>query len=84
MERFIVELTALNQCGVLNRITEVYSKHKYNIDTLTAVESDTPGFSFIRIVSRGDAAVQSQMTRQLLKLLDVKNLILQNNTKLDQ
>ena len=80
MERFTVELTALNQCGVLNRITEVYSKHKYNIDTLTAVESDTPGFSFIRIVSRGDASMQTRITRHLQKLMDVKTVLLVQDT----
>ena len=80
MERFIVELTALNQCGVLNRITEVYSKHKYNIDTLTAVESDTPGFSFIRIVSRGDVSMQTRITRYLRKLMDVKTVLLVQDT----
>ena len=80
MERFIVELTALNQCGVLNRITEVYSKHKYNIDTLTAVESDTPGFSFIRIVSRGDVSMQTRITRHLHKLMDVKTVLLVQDT----
>ena len=80
MERFIVELTALNQCGVLDRITEVYSKHKYNIDTLTAVESDTPGFSFIRIVSRGDVSMQTRITRYLRKLMDVKTVLLVQDT----
>ena len=80
MERFIVELTALNQCGVLNRITEVYSKHKYNIDTLTAVESDTPGFSFIRVVSRGDVSMQTRITRYLRKLMDVKTVLLVQDT----
>ena len=83
MERFTLELTVANRCGVLNRVAEVYAKHKYNIEELTVCASDTPSLSVMRIVSRGDAAVQSQKTRQLLKLLDVKSLILKNNTKLD-
>ena len=80
MERFTVELTALNQCGVLNRITEVYSKHKYNIDTLTAVETDTPEITLIRIVSRGDESMQTRITRHLRKLMDVKTVLLVQDT----
>ncbi len=82
MERFIVELTVANHCGVLNRITGLYAKRKYNIDSLTVNESSDPELSVMRIVSRGDASVQSQMTRQLRKLFDVKTVVLLNNSTL--
>ena len=82
MERFIVELTVSNHCGVLNRITGLYAKRKYNIDSLTVHESCDPALSVMRIVSRGDAAIQCQMTRQLRKLFDVKNVVLLNNSTL--
>ena len=76
MERFTLELTALNRCGVLNRITGLYAKCKYNIDSLTVQESSDPGLSCVRIVSRGDLAVQTRLTRQLGKLFDVKSVSL--------
>ena len=76
MERFTVELTVLNRCGVLNRITALYAKCKHHIDALTVQESSAPGLAFVRIVSRGDSAVQTQMTRQLSKLFDVKSVSL--------
>ena len=79
MERFIVELTVANHCGVLNRITGLYAKRKYNIDSLTVNETHDPTLSVMRIVSRGDATVQCQMTRQLRKLFDVKSVVLLNN-----
>ena len=82
MERFIVELTGLNHCGVLNRITGLYAKRKYNIDGLTVYETGDPSLSVMRIVSRGDSAVQSQMVRQLRKLFDVKTVVLLNNSSL--
>ncbi|MBQ4106511.1 MAG: acetolactate synthase small subunit [Lentisphaeria bacterium] len=82
MERFTVELTVANHCGVLNRITGLYAKHKYNIDSLTVRETGDPDLSVMRIVSRGDTSVQSQMTRQLSKLFDVKTVVLMNNPTL--
>ena len=82
MERFTVELTVANHCGVLNRITGLYAKHKYNIDTLTVHETHDPELSVMRIVSCGDTSVQCQMTRQLRKLFDVKTVVLLNNSTL--
>ncbi len=82
MERFIVELTVANHCGVLNRITGLYAKLKYNIDSLTVNETTDPALSVMRIVSRGDAAIQCRMTRQLRKLFDVKTVVLLNNSTL--
>ena len=82
MERFTVELTVANHCGVLNRITGLYAKHKYNIDAITVRETGDPMLSVMQIASRGDAAVQSQMARQLSKLFDVKTVVLLNNSTL--
>ena len=82
MELFTVELTVVNHCGVLNRITGLYAKGKHNIERLTVQESRDPTLSVIQIATRGDAAVQSQMMRQLSKLFDVKNVVLLNNSTL--
>ena len=82
MELFTVELTVVNHCGVLNRITGLYAKCKHNIERLTVQESRDPTLSVMQIVSRGDAAVQSQMMRQLSKLFDVKKVVLLNNSTL--
>ena len=82
MELFTVELTVVNHCGVLNRITGLYAKCKHNIERLTVQESRDPTLSVMQISSRGDAAVQSQMMRQLSKLFDVKNVVLLNNSTL--
>ena len=82
MELFTVELTVVNHCGVLNRITGLYAKGKHNIERLTVQESRDPTLSVMQIAARGDAAVQSQMMRQLSKLFDVKNVVLLNNSTL--
>ena len=82
MELFTVELTVVNHCGVLNRITGLYAKGKHNIERLTVQESRDPTLSVMQIAARGDAAVQSQMMRQLSKLFDVKTVVLLNNSTL--
>ena len=82
MELFTVELTVVNHCGVLNRITGLYAKCKHNIERLTVQESRDPTLSVMQIASRGNAAVQSQMMRQLSKLFDVKKVVLLNNSTL--
>lgn len=76
MERFIVELQVSNRCGVLNRITGLYAKRKYNIEDLTVHETCDPTLSIMRISSCGDAQIQCQMVRQLRKLFDVKTVVL--------
>ena len=82
MELFTVELTVANHCGVLNRITGLYAKCKQNIERLSVQESRDPTLSVMQIAARGDAAVQSQMMRQLSKLFDVKTVVLLNNSTL--
>ena len=82
MELFTVELTVVNHSGVLNRITGLYAKCKHNIERLTVQESRDPTLSVMQIAARGDAAVQSQMKRQLSKLFDVITVVLLNNSTL--
>ena len=76
MERFTVELIVSNRYGVLNRITGLYSKRGYNIDSLYVNETENPEKSRMLITSKGDKYIQTQMARQLSKLLDVQEVIL--------
>ena len=76
MENFTVDLLVSNQYGVLNRITALYAKRGYNIDSLHVNETENPSFSRMLISSKGDAYIQTQMVRQLSKLYDVQKVIL--------
>ena len=76
MEKFTVELIVANRYGVLNRITGLYARRGYNIDSLYVNETENPEFSRMFIVSQGDEYVQTQMVRQLSKLYDVKEVAL--------
>ena len=76
MERFTIELIVSNKYGVLNRITGLYAKRGYNIDSLYVNETENPQVSRMLITSQGDEYTQTQMVRQLEKLYDVQKVIL--------
>jgi acetolactate synthase-1/3 small subunit len=81
MEKFSVELLVANHYGVLNRITGLYARRGYNIDSLYVNETENPELSRMMIVSKGDEYIQTQMVRQLSKLYDVKEVTLMTQTK---
>ncbi len=82
MEKFTIELTVSNHFGVLNRITGLYAKRGYNIESLHVNETENPQWSRMLITCRGDEYIQTQMARQLSKLYDVKKVILMTQSKL--
>ena len=81
MDKFTVELTVSNQYGVLNRITGLYAKRGYNIDSLYVNETENPEKSRMLITAKGDEYIQTQIVRQLAKLYDVQNVILMAEIK---
>jgi acetolactate synthase-1/3 small subunit len=83
MERFTVELIVKNHYGVLNRITGVYARRGFNIDSLNVNETIDPAVSRMLIMSRGDKHIQQQMVRQLSKLYDIDSVTLMRSIKED-
>jgi acetolactate synthase-1/3 small subunit len=76
MDKFAVELVVSNHQGVLNRITGLYARRGYNIDSLHVNETEDPELSRMLIVSQGDEYIRTQMVRQLSKLYDVMEVSL--------
>ena len=76
MDKLTIELTVANHYGVLSRVTGLYARRGYNIDSLHVNETEDQELSRMLIVSRGDEYVQRQMVRQLSKLYDVKEVAL--------
>ena len=76
MEKFTVEMIVANRYGVLNRITGLYARRGYNIDSLHVNETENPDLSRMLIVSKGDEYIQTQMVHQLSKLYDVNEVTL--------
>ena len=60
-----------NTSGVLSRISGLFSRRGYSIDSITAGVTADPRFTRITIVTSGDELILSQIEKQVRKLEDV-------------
>jgi len=60
-----------NKAGVLSRISGLFARRGFNIDSLAVGPTDDPKLSRITIVVDGDDYIAEQVTKQLNKLIDV-------------
>ncbi|RFU71539.1 acetolactate synthase small subunit [Peribacillus saganii] len=68
----IITLTVLNRPGVLNRITNLFSKRSYNIESITVGHSEQEDISRITVVVQAeDEKDIEQITKQLNKQVDI-------------
>jgi len=61
--------------GVLNRVSSLFRRRNYNIESLTVGHSETLGISRMTIVVNGDARVVEQVVKQLSKLVNVTQVL---------
>jgi acetolactate synthase-1/3 small subunit len=66
-----ISLLVANKPGVLVRISLVFSRRGYNIDSLVVSPTLDDDFSRMNIVARGNPDTLVQIIRQLEKLVDV-------------
>ena len=64
-----------NKAGVLTRVSGLFSRRGYNIESLAVGETDVPGISRMTIVVNGDERIIEQVEKQLYKLIDVIKVI---------
>ncbi|MCR5654887.1 MAG: acetolactate synthase small subunit [Lachnospiraceae bacterium] len=60
-----------NRSGVLFKVSGLFSRRNFNIDSLAVGETDDPSVSCMTIVSSGDDHTMEQVEKQLNKKLDV-------------
>ncbi|MDR0875687.1 MAG: acetolactate synthase small subunit [Clostridiales Family XIII bacterium] len=60
-----------NKAGVLARVSGLFARRGFNIDSLAVGETDDPTISRITIVVDGDDYIAGQVTKQLSKLFVV-------------
>jgi acetolactate synthase-1/3 small subunit len=72
--RFVIAVYVENTYGVLARVSGLFMRRGYNIDSLTVGETDDPNFSRITITLDGDDHLCEQIINQLYKLHNVKKV----------
>jgi len=61
--------------GVMQRVSGLFRKRNFNIDSITVGHSEKPGVSRITMTVTGDHAVLEQVMKQLNKLIEVLKVI---------
>ena len=74
MNRKVFQLLADNTYGVLSRISGLFSRRGYNIESITAGVTADPRYSRITIITSGDDEILDQIEKQVEKLVDVRNV----------
>jgi len=69
--RHVLSILVANNAGVLGRITGLFSRRGYNIDSLSVGTTEDSSYSRITVSLRGDDRVIEQILRQVAKLVDV-------------
>jgi acetolactate synthase I/III small subunit len=82
INQFIVSLLVSNHAGVLTRVSSLFSRRAFNIDSLTVGATEDPEWSRMTIVSWGDDYVKEQIVKQLQKLQDVQKVQLMQSDKI--
>ncbi len=73
-KKFIIAVLVSNLAGVLSRVSGMFTRRGFNIDSLTVGETESSSFSRITITFRGDEHIKDQIVGQLKKLHDVKQV----------
>ena len=69
-DNHIITALVRNHSGVLTRISGLFARRCYNIDSLSVCATDDPNLSRMTIVAAGDDAAIDQIIKQLQKLPD--------------
>ncbi|CCX65668.1 MAG: acetolactate synthase small subunit [Bacillota bacterium] len=74
MHKKAFQLLVDNTSGVLSRISGLFSRRGYNIESITAGVTADPKYTRITIVASGDDDILDQIEKQVRKLVDVREI----------
>ena len=72
--RHILSIRVSNHAGVLGRVSGLFSRRGYNIDSLSVGTTEDPAYSRITVATHGDDRVIAQIQAQVAKLIDVQEV----------
>lgn len=75
VHRHVISVTVRDQPGVLVRISGLFARRGFNIESLSVAQSEVPGISRTTFVVSGEDSTIEQVQKQLQKLIDVVKVI---------
>ncbi|TYP70147.1 acetolactate synthase small subunit [Paenibacillus methanolicus] len=75
MKKHTIAVLVNDQPGVLQRVSGLFGRRGFNIESITVGTSEEAGLSRMVIVTTGDDSTLEQVTKQLYKLIDVIKVI---------
>ncbi len=74
MKRKVFQILVENTSGVLSRISGLFSRRGYSIESITCGDTADKAVSRVTIVASGDDEILDQIEKQLAKLVDVVDI----------
>lgn len=71
MQKYIVSVLVQNHSGVLARVSSLFGRRAFNIDSLTVSATTDPKISRMSIIVTGDEQILEQVMKQVSKLYEV-------------
>lgn len=81
MRRHVISVLVQNQPGVLSRVSGLFSRRGFNIDSLAVGPTEDVEVSRITVAVYGDHALVDQMVQQLYKLICVQKVLVLENSQ---
>ena len=75
MNTTVLSLLVDNTSGVLSRVSGMFSRRGYNIDSLSVGVTENPKYSRMTVAVSGDDRILSQIKNQLNKLEDMVEVV---------
>ena len=74
MKREVISVLVQNHAGVLARVSSLFARRGFNIDSLTVSATNDPAISRITVVVHDDEKVLDQIIKQTARLEDVAHI----------
>ena len=74
-EKHILSLLVKDEPGVMNRITGLFSRRNYNIDTITVGKTNVEGVSKIVLSLKANEKTLEQIKKQVNKIVEVVKIV---------
>ncbi|CAM4340984.1 acetolactate synthase small subunit [Paenibacillus tarimensis] len=75
MKKHTIAVLVNDQPGVLQRVSGLFGRRGFNIESITVGTSEEEGLSRMVIVTHGDDKTLEQISKQLYKLIDVIKVV---------